>query len=205
MRLARVVAATREPRRGEPPPARGQQVSRPSSRSLMAPVAPRPTDRTRDRRDLKASVSERSTPYANVVRMRNGWCLWGLTAARWFLKRALRMPNSTSLQIWAIAAELPRVGLEDALEILLALPEREPESFSRNAAARGQPIRDGDKAHPVATAGVTDKGPRCRSRASATDARAPRYRDSRLAASPLRSRKHPKRDSTCQLGQNQAG
>lgn len=44
------------------------------------------------------------------------------------------MPNSTSLQIRAIAAELPQIGLEDALAITLALLDREPESFSRNAA-----------------------------------------------------------------------
>jgi hypothetical protein len=44
------------------------------------------------------------------------------------------MPNSTSHQIRAIAAELPQIGLEDALAILLALLDREPESFSRNAA-----------------------------------------------------------------------
>lgn len=50
------------------------------------------------------------------------------------LQRALRMPNSTSHQIRAIAAELPQIGLEDALAILLALLDREPESFSRNAA-----------------------------------------------------------------------
>jgi hypothetical protein len=50
------------------------------------------------------------------------------------LQRALKMPNSTSLQIRAIAAELPQVGLEDALAITLALLDREPESFSRNAA-----------------------------------------------------------------------
>jgi hypothetical protein len=50
------------------------------------------------------------------------------------LQRALAMPNSTGLQIRAIAAELPCVGLEDALAILLALLDREPDSFSRNAA-----------------------------------------------------------------------
>ncbi len=50
------------------------------------------------------------------------------------LQRALKMPNSTGLQIRAIAAELPKIGLEDALAILLALLDREPESFSRNAA-----------------------------------------------------------------------
>jgi hypothetical protein len=44
------------------------------------------------------------------------------------------MPNCTSLQIRAIAAELPQIGLEDALAITLALLDREPESFSRNAA-----------------------------------------------------------------------
>jgi hypothetical protein len=49
------------------------------------------------------------------------------------LHRALKMPNSTGLQIRAIAAELPRIGLEDALAILPALLDREPESFSRNA------------------------------------------------------------------------
>ena len=34
----------------------------------------------------------------------------------------------------AIAAELPHVGLEDALAIVLALLEREPERFERAAA-----------------------------------------------------------------------
>jgi hypothetical protein len=45
------------------------------------------------------------------------------------------MEQSTALQIRAIAAELPGpVGLEDALAILLALLDREPQTFSRGAA-----------------------------------------------------------------------
>jgi hypothetical protein len=41
------------------------------------------------------------------------------------------------LQIRAVASELPRIGLEDALAILLALLDREPHTFSRGAARWG--------------------------------------------------------------------
>ena len=53
------------------------------------------------------------------------------------LQRVLANPGSSALQIRAVAAELPRVALEDALAILLALMEREPQSFSRGAARWG--------------------------------------------------------------------
>jgi hypothetical protein len=51
------------------------------------------------------------------------------------LRRATANPRVTALQIRAIAAEIPYpVGLEDALAILLALLDREPQTFSRGAA-----------------------------------------------------------------------
>jgi hypothetical protein len=51
------------------------------------------------------------------------------------LKRALANERCTATQIRALVAELPGpVGLEDALAILLALLDREPETFSRAAA-----------------------------------------------------------------------
>lgn len=53
------------------------------------------------------------------------------------LKRALENPRASATQIRAVAAELPTVGLEDALAILLALLEREPQTFSRAAARWG--------------------------------------------------------------------
>jgi hypothetical protein len=53
------------------------------------------------------------------------------------LQRVLANPRSSALQIRAVAAELPRVGLEDALAILLALLDREPHTFSRSAARWG--------------------------------------------------------------------
>jgi len=53
------------------------------------------------------------------------------------LKRALENPRASATQIRAVAAELPTVGLEDALAILLALLEREPHTFSRGAARWG--------------------------------------------------------------------
>ena len=53
------------------------------------------------------------------------------------LKRALENPRASATQIRAVAAELPTVGLEDALAILLALLEREPRTFSRAAARWG--------------------------------------------------------------------
>ncbi len=53
------------------------------------------------------------------------------------LKRALENPRASATQIRAVAAELPTVGLEDALAILLALLEREPHTFSRSAARWG--------------------------------------------------------------------
>jgi hypothetical protein len=53
------------------------------------------------------------------------------------LQRALANPRTSASQIRAIASELPRVGLEDALAILLALLDREPQTFSRTAARWG--------------------------------------------------------------------
>ena len=54
------------------------------------------------------------------------------------LKRALANERCSAMQIRALVAELPGpVGLEDALEILLALLEREPQTFSRAAARWG--------------------------------------------------------------------
>ena len=53
------------------------------------------------------------------------------------LQRALGNSRTSAAQIRAIAAELPTVGLEDALAILLALLEREPQTFSRAAARWG--------------------------------------------------------------------
>ena len=53
------------------------------------------------------------------------------------LKRAIANPNTSAMQIRAIARELPTVGLEDALAIVLALLEREPGSFSRTGARWG--------------------------------------------------------------------
>jgi hypothetical protein len=50
------------------------------------------------------------------------------------LQRAIANPRTSAAQIRAIARELPQVGLEDALAIVLALLEREPQSFSRAAA-----------------------------------------------------------------------
>jgi hypothetical protein len=53
------------------------------------------------------------------------------------LQRALANPRTSAAQLRAVAAELPTVGLEDALAILLALLDREPQSFSRTAARWG--------------------------------------------------------------------
>jgi hypothetical protein len=54
------------------------------------------------------------------------------------LQRALANERCSATQIRALAAELPGpVGLEDALAILLALLDREPTTFSRNAARWG--------------------------------------------------------------------
>jgi hypothetical protein len=50
------------------------------------------------------------------------------------LQRAIANPRTSAAQIRAIARELPRVGLEDALAIVLALLDREPQSFPRAAA-----------------------------------------------------------------------
>lgn len=47
------------------------------------------------------------------------------------LRRVLASPAATAAQIRSVAAELPRIGLEDALAILLALLDREPQTFSR--------------------------------------------------------------------------
>ena len=56
-----------------------------------------------------------------------------LAAAR-RLHHVIASPGTTSVQFRAAAAELPRVGLEDALAILLALYDREPSSYPRTAA-----------------------------------------------------------------------
>jgi hypothetical protein len=53
------------------------------------------------------------------------------------LHRTIANPNTSAMQIPAIARELPTVGLEDALAIVLVLLEREPGSFSRTGARRG--------------------------------------------------------------------
>lgn len=54
------------------------------------------------------------------------------------LRRAIANPRASAMQIRAIAAELPGpVALEDALAILLALIDREPQTFSRAAARWG--------------------------------------------------------------------
>jgi hypothetical protein len=53
------------------------------------------------------------------------------------LQRALANPRTSAAQIRAVASELPTVGLEDALAILLALLDREPQSFARTAARWG--------------------------------------------------------------------
>jgi hypothetical protein len=59
------------------------------------------------------------------------------------LQRALANPRASAAQIRAIAAELPTVGLEDALAILLALIDREPQTFARAAAQSGCGPRSG--------------------------------------------------------------
>jgi hypothetical protein len=53
------------------------------------------------------------------------------------LHRVLAAPGTSVLQIRAAAAELPRIGLEDALAILLALHDRDPQTFPRAAARWG--------------------------------------------------------------------
>lgn len=53
------------------------------------------------------------------------------------LRRVISMPGSSALQIRAAAAELPRIGLEDAMAILLALSDREPTTFAKGAARWG--------------------------------------------------------------------
>ena len=54
------------------------------------------------------------------------------------LQRLLASPRATSAQLRSVIAELPGpVGLEDALAILLALLDREPQTFSRGAARWG--------------------------------------------------------------------
>lgn len=50
------------------------------------------------------------------------------------LQRAIANPRTSATQIRTIARELPSVGLEDALAIVLALLDREPHSFPRTAA-----------------------------------------------------------------------
>lgn len=53
------------------------------------------------------------------------------------LHRVLTTPGTSALQIRAAAAELPRIGLEDAMAIVLALLDREPATFPRAAARWG--------------------------------------------------------------------
>ena len=53
------------------------------------------------------------------------------------LERAIANPRATGAQIRAIAAELPQIDLENALAILLALLDREPQSFERAGARWG--------------------------------------------------------------------
>lgn len=53
------------------------------------------------------------------------------------LQRVLANPRASATQIRAVASELPSVGLEDALAILLALLDRELQTFSRGAARWG--------------------------------------------------------------------
>jgi hypothetical protein len=53
------------------------------------------------------------------------------------LQRAIANPRTSATQIRTIAAELPRVGLEDALAIVLALYDREPASYPKTAARWG--------------------------------------------------------------------
>jgi hypothetical protein len=53
------------------------------------------------------------------------------------LQRILAAPNASAVQIRAAALEVPRIALEDALAILLALLEREPHTFPRGAARWG--------------------------------------------------------------------
>lgn len=53
------------------------------------------------------------------------------------LQRVLANPRASPTQIRAIAAELPSIGLEDALAILLALLDRAPQTFSQTAARWG--------------------------------------------------------------------
>jgi hypothetical protein len=53
------------------------------------------------------------------------------------LQRAIANPRATGAQIRAIASELPQIRLEDALAILLALLDREPQSFERAGARWG--------------------------------------------------------------------
>ena len=53
------------------------------------------------------------------------------------LYRVIASPGTSALQIRAAAAELPSVGLEDALAILLALHDREPTTYPRAAARWG--------------------------------------------------------------------
>jgi hypothetical protein len=55
------------------------------------------------------------------------------------LHRALANPRASAMQIRTIVAELPGpVGLEDALATLLAILDREPETFPRAAARWGE-------------------------------------------------------------------
>jgi hypothetical protein len=53
------------------------------------------------------------------------------------VQRAIANPRTSVAQIRSIARELPNVGLEDALAIVLALLDREPHSFSGAGAVGG--------------------------------------------------------------------
>lgn len=55
------------------------------------------------------------------------------------LHRVISVPGTSALQIRTAAAELPSIGLEDAMAVLLALLDREPHTCSKGAArwARG--------------------------------------------------------------------
>jgi hypothetical protein len=69
------------------------------------------------------------------------------------LQRAIANPRTSAAQIRAIARELPQVGLEDALAIVLALLDREPQSFSRAAVGSSAGARVPPGSHRCAARG----------------------------------------------------
>ena len=78
------------------------------------------------------------------------------------LKRALANERCSAMQIRALAAELPGpVGLEDALAILLALLEREPNTFSRAAARAGAAAWCWSESSPLGTRSSLSPRLRC--------------------------------------------